>query len=244
MRGKKSTLLGLLVVMAALFAMTATAANAETNAKWLILDKDGTALDANNLHAAIGVSLENNDGSFLTKILGINVKILCTAMEVIGGALLGQGTIAEGRLKFFGCETFLNGVSSPACVPHTAGTAAGTIETKFLSGLLVLHLLEPSGVRDDLLKIFPSEGTVLAQLQMGATCPLGENISVNGTVFLKDCEAALLTHRVIHLFEQGPLTELWVLSKSKEHLESSLDGSGLLFLTGTHLNFSYSGDPA
>lgn len=243
MRGKKLVLLGLLATVTALLALIASATNAETNAKWLILDKEGKAIDANNLHSAIGVSLEKNDGALLTRILGVDVKILCTSMTVIGGALLGQGTIGEGKLKFSGCGTSVNGVNSAACTPHTTGTAAGTVETKFLSGLIVLHTLKETGLTDALLKVVPSEGTLLAKLETGEECAIGEEITVNGTVYLKDC-CSLQMHLEKHLLEQGLLTELWVLKKTPEHLETSLEGSGLLFLTGTHLGLLFSGDPA
>jgi hypothetical protein len=242
MRSLKLILLGLFTALVALLALIATATNAETNSKWLIVDKEEVITDANNLHAATGVSLENNDGSFLTKMLGVNVQILCTAMQVsAGGALLGQGTISEGKLKFTGCETLINKVKNAVCVPHSKGAAAGTIETNWLLGLLVLHILEPGGEHDELLKVFPSVGTLLATLEMNPECVLGEVVTVNGTVFLKNC-CSFRMHQVKHLLEQGPLTELWVLKKTAEHLESKLDGSGLIFLTGTHQGLLWFGE--
>lgn len=243
MRGKKSALFGLLIAVVALSALAATnTVNAETNAKWLILNKEEKAIDANELHAAIGVNLDKGDGALLTKILGVNVRFLCTAMTVIGGALLGQGTIAEGRLKFTGCETYIKEVKNPVCIPHTTGAANGTVETKFLKGLIVLHILE-GNVADAMLKVFPSEGTLLAELEMSEECALGSKIPVNGAVYLQDC-CSIQMYLEKHLYEQGPLTELWVLKRTAEHLESKLDGSGLLFLTETHLGLRFAGDPA
>jgi hypothetical protein len=244
MRDNKAALFGLLATVVALFAMTATVANAEPNAKWLIVDKEGIAVDANNLHASLGVTLENSDGVLLTRVLGLQVAVLCTAMKLTGGALLGEGSTSEGKLTFSGCVTLLNGVKNAACVPHTTGTEAGTVETKWLSGLLVLHVLEPSGSRDGLLKVSPAEGIVLARLVMSEECPVGEAMPINGTVFLKDCEGALSLATEFHLFEQGPLTELWVWNKTAEHLQTSLDGSGLLYLTGSHLKYRWFGEPA
>jgi hypothetical protein len=237
--------LGLFAAVIALVALTAAGAQAEENALWLIVDeKDKHTYEAGELHASIGVTLENNDGSLLTKILNVNIKILCTSVEIIGGALLGQGTISEGKLKFSGCDTFLNGVKSAPCKPKTAGMPAGTILTNWLTGLLVLHILKPSGIKDDLVKIEPSEGLALANILTGEECMVGEAITVNGTVFLKDCTNALLNRQVTHLFEQGPLTDLWVSSKSKEPPETSLDGSALVFLTGAHFGLDWAGEPA
>ena len=45
-----------------------------------------------------------------------------------------------------------------------------------------------------------------------------------------------------HLFTQGPLTELWLISKTEEH-KVTLDGSGMLELAGEHKGLTWSGVP-
>ncbi len=242
-------ILTLCAVVLGLMSFVTGIAQAEPGSIWLILDKDGTLLTTATLPATAQITLEAEDGALLTKILGIKVRILCTAAEAIGASLEKEGKITNGsKVKFTGCKTFLTPSGkaeeeSKACSPHTKGAPAGTIETNKLLGLIVLHKLEPSGTKDELVLIHPSEGTAFVTFEMEATCPIGEKIPVNGDLLLQDCEKAFLKHQVIHLWVQGPLTELWVLNKNAEHLETSLDGSVLAFLIGPHLNLSWGGDP-
>ena len=98
------------------------------------------------------------------------------------------------------------------------------------------------GVKDDLLSILPDEGETFATIEMGPECAIGQKVNVIGKATLKDCEGLALTHLVKHLVEVGPLTELWVISKTPEHVATIL-GSVWAFLTGEHVGLKFSGDP-
>jgi hypothetical protein len=221
-------------------AFAASAAQAEPTAKWLILETpNGVVKDAAVLLAVVGGALENGTGSLLSKILGISVEILCTSLTPKNFHLEKEGS-ADGKLHFEGCLTKLNGVLNTKCKPKTAGAPEGLIETAALKGLLVLHTLA-GGAVDKLVRLEPLVGETFATLNMGAECPIGELIPVRGKFFLKDCKELLLTHKVTHLVEQGPLTHLWVLNLTAEHA-ANLDGSTNLFLTGAHEGKEWGGD--
>ncbi len=237
--------LGLLALCAMVLGVMAVSASAaQAAAQWLILDTNGTVLDAANLNASLGATIENEDAALLTHILGINVRILCKSANLINVKLIGEGKLSEGKVQFGGCLTFLNEVDNTSCKPHSKGAEPGTVETELGLGNIVLHELT-GGTKDELTLIHPVVGTTFVTLEMEETCPIGSKVPVSGELFLKDCENAFLTHKVTHLIEQGPLTELWVLNKNKEHLETSIDGSANIFLTGaTHTGLSWAGDPA
>jgi hypothetical protein len=231
-------LLSLCTMLLAVMALSASAAQAEPNAKWLILDEDGTALDANDLHAAIEGTLENNHLILLTEILKLKVEILCTAIQLIGGAILGQGSVV-GTVKLTGCKIVISGKESKPCVPHTKGAPAGTLESTHGHGLIVLHELSPT-VRDELVLLLPETGNTIFTLEMGEACALGESLPIKGKFVVKDCQNAFLTHQVIHLIEEGPLSHLFIISDTPEHAVK-VDGSVNVFLSGTHLNRPWSG---
>jgi hypothetical protein len=60
---------------------------------------------------------------------------------------------------------------------------------------------------------------------------------------VKDSENLSLVNLVKHLVEIGPLTELWAISKTAEHVVTVL-GSSWVFLTGAHEGLKFSADPA
>jgi hypothetical protein len=48
---------------------------------------------------------------------------------------------------------------------------------------------------------------------------------------------------VEHLWEEDTVnSKLWAISDTAEHLETSLDGSLLTFLTGAHVGLKWGGD--
>jgi len=215
-------------------------AHGEPGAQWLVIDEDGKALDTATLPAGLQWSIENSDASLLTTLVGITVKVLCTASNLMGAGLVAEGKLKNGFIvKFTGCQTFLNGSKTPsaACVPHSAGAPAETVETKPLKGLIVLHTGKVK-----LVLVEPEMGETMATLLMGEACALGESISVNGKLYLKDCENALEIPQVEHLVEQGPLTDLWVQKKTAEHAVT-LDGSAITLIGGLHLNRPWAGMP-
>jgi hypothetical protein len=221
-----------------LMAFSASAAQAETGAKWLILDVDGTHLS--NLEASVGLEVDT-DGVLHSEISKTKVLFECKTIAAENAVLKTNGSIGEGaKLKFTGCITKLNGVTSGACVPKAGGTETGVIKTQPGHGLLVLHELA-GGVKDDLVKILPDTGETFAFIEM-PECSIGTKVPVIGKATLKDCQDLALEHLVKHLVETGPLTELWTISKTAEHVATIL-GSAWAFLTGTHEGLKFSGDP-
>ena len=77
---------------------------------------------------------------------------------------------------------------------------------------------------------------------MGEECAIGEEISVEGKLVLKDCEGLAYTHLETHLVEEEKeLTELTVLDDPN----ASVEGSAVVSLTGEHngLKWAVDGGP-
>jgi hypothetical protein len=232
----------LFVMAAAITAAMAGGAQAEAGAKWLILS-GGVAKTGEELPAEVVGSLENNDASLLSKIVGIKTKFLCTAATLVGVKLEGEGKLTNGsKLKYTGCKTYLNEELAPECETHSAGQPVGTLELNALKGELVLH--EPSaGVKEGVTKAEPKEGETFISMELGAACPIGNKVPIIGKLFFKDCEGKLTTHLVTHLIEElKALTTLWTISKTAEHV-STVDGSVLVKLAGAHTGLSWGGMP-
>jgi hypothetical protein len=226
-------------------AFSATAAQAEVGAQWLLAEKaPGTNL-VKFLEASVGLEAETTL-VLHTKIAGTAVLFLCTQAEAVNVVLKANGSIGEGaKIRFSSCTTNLNGVTSKPCEPNNGGTEPGVIMTSAGHGLLILHKLA-NGAVDDLIKITPDAGTTYFAFQMGEECAIGEKVPVIGSVTLRDCENLSLTHLVKHLVEFSSttaLTELWVVSKTAEHVSTIL-GSAWAFLAGAHEGLKFSGDPA
>lgn len=235
-------LLGLCAVVLGVMAFSASAAQAEAGAKWLILS-NGIAKTGEELPSELIGSAENNDLSLLTKVVGIKVKILCTGFTLIGAKLQGAGSITPGfKIKLTGCLTALNEEYVPECEAHSPGQPNGTIISNELKALTVLH--EPSvGVREGVLRIEPLAGVTIFPIVLGPLCPVGNNLPIIGKLYLKDCEGKFTTHLVKHLLEElKALTKMWAISETAEHV-ATLDGSFLFFLTGAHTGLAWGGMP-
>jgi hypothetical protein len=126
------------------------------------------------------------------------------------------------------------------CQAKTEGVA-GVIVTKKGHGLIILHKLE-SGAIDELTEIKPDEGETFATIESGAECAIGAKVNVIGKATLRDC-LVFKEFAVKHLVEIGPLTELWTISKTTEHVATIL-GSSWAFLTGAHLGLKWAGEAA
>jgi hypothetical protein len=254
-------LLGLCAVVLGVMAFSAGAAQAEPKSVWLILTlnekKEVTGLKTGaELPAEVQGSLENNDGSLLSKIVGIKVKFLCTNATLVGVKLEGEGKLTEGgKVKFTGCATYLNEELAPECETHSAGQPVGTILSNEGKGLLVLHTfkidevknakgeIEKIELKEGVTRIEPKTPETFVTLTLGAACPIGNNVPIIGKLYVKDCEGKVEEHRVIHLIEElKALTTLWTISKTAEHV-ATIDGSALVFLTGPHLNDPWGGMP-
>jgi hypothetical protein len=231
-----------LVLTLGVVASLAGIAEAEVGAKWLVLNKVGEAIDTAKLPVLLKAEIESlKKEILLTEILKIKVEKTCSAVEMVSMELVGEGKLkAGGKLKFTGCRMILNGVESKACTPHTKGAPAGTLETNALKGELLLHKLEVG--TDSLILMEPSEGTTFMTLETSEECAIGEKIPILGKLYVKDCENAFGKHQVIHLIEEGPLTEAWVISKTEEH-KMKLDGSALVSLTGAHAGLAWGAMP-
>lgn len=237
--------LGLCAMVFVLMAFSASAAQATIGAKWLILKSAGvlkTEAEVNAGTASILGEAETT-GVLHTKIAGVAVLIECKKLATEKAFLLANGSIGESagnvkgsKMKFSECITKLNLVHTPLCDP-----LKGVISTVPLHALLELHELT-GGVRDDLIRVLPDTGEDLGFIEMSEECSIGEKILIVGKVTLQDCENLALSHLAKHLMEIGPLTELWAISKTPEHVVTLL-GSGFASLGGTGVGLLWSGDP-
>jgi len=236
----KLGLLGLCAVVFGVMAFAAGSAQAEATAKWLILTSGGVNKTGAELPAEVLGTLENNDGSLLTKVIGLSVRVLCTQATLTGVKLEKEGSLTNGgKVTFTGCKTFIGGSEETACVPKSPGAALGTIATNAGKGLAVLiggakrTLIEPSVV-----------GGPFATIEYGEECVL-PTTPIYGKLYIKDCkgDTAFSEHLVKHLIEEDTVnTKLWAISDTAEHLETHIDGSAEAFLTGTHKELKWGGD--
>lgn len=234
-------LLGLCAMLLGLMAFSASAAHAEENAHWWIVEKEGAALK--ELEAEVNLEIDSTHLTLHTIIAGVKVLFLCLGISAVKIKLQAKGVVGSGgKVKFSTCTTELNGAVSSACEPVN-GTEKGVILTNAGHGLIVLHKLEPSGVKDDIVELLPDTGTTLATVVMGAECSIGTKVPIIGKLTLKDCQGLFLKHLVKHLIEEGPLTELWAISKTEEH-KASILGSAWVFLIGVHEKMLFSGETA
>jgi len=217
-------------------AFMASTTFAETGAHIWVVNNQGQLVE---LSVTGGAELDTT-GVLLTKIAGVKVEFSCTAGSAIGLKTEANGTIGKGaKIRFTGCTTKLNGVLSSACEPRV-GAEKGVITTNAGHGLVVLHKLG-SGTIDPLVSVLPDVGETIVTLEMGEECSIGEKVPVIGKGTLKDCEGLFASHLVKHLAEAGPLTELWVISKTVEH-QAVIDGSAWVFLTGEHAGLKFSAE--
>jgi hypothetical protein len=208
-------------------------AQAEPLAKWKVA---GANVTSTLLPALQITQIENNTISVLTRVI-FNIEILCTGIQIVGAKLEVEGRITPGfKIKKTGCNNKIEGKLSKTCIPSSAGQPAGTVETVGLKGLLVLHGTE------GLIRIEPLEGENLIVYKFGEECALPESMPLKGKLFLTDCQGALGTEQVTHLFSQGALTDLFMLSKTAEHA-ATVDGSLIFGLTGAHAGLAWSGIP-
>jgi hypothetical protein len=225
--------LGLLSLCALALGLMAFASSASA-AEWLILNSEGKVKTAAELPAAVVGELENNDGTLLSKLSGIAFSVLCTAATLKETKLEGSGKLSTGgSVLFEGCT-----VPTPSgCTVHSPGKATGTIESNKGKGVL-----ESSGET----KIEPeTAGGAFAELKFeGATCtlPTEVNEAIKGVLWIKDCQGKVETHLEKHLIEESKAHghTLFIGSDTAEHLETSIDGSALVKLTGTgHVGLSW-----
>jgi hypothetical protein len=224
--------LGLCALVLGLMAIGTGAAQAEKGSHWNV---NGKAITA-ELLVKIGATLENNHGILLSNALGKSFHILCTAMAFEEAELKVEGG-SSGKIKFTGCIILLGGVLSKPCEPKDAGVA-GVILTKLLKDLILLHEGEPVD------ELEPVVAPLFALIETSAECAFGSSIPVIGGRFtFQDCQKEGRIEKVTHLgTELAALTELWILSKTAEHV-ARIDGSANVSLIGEHAGLTWSGTP-
>lgn len=229
---------GLAVVVFSLMMLMASMASAEIGAHIWVVNSKGEKVE---LSVTGSAELEST-GFLLSKIAGVSVAFSCTGGSAIGLKTETNGTIGKGtKIRLVGCITKLNGTTSSACEPRN-GAEKGVILTNAGHGLVVLHELG-GGVHDPLVAVLPDVGETFATLELGAECSIGAKVPIIGKGTLKDCEGLFTSNLVKHLAEAGPLTELWVISKTAEH-QAVVEGSAWVFLIGEHAGLKFSAEPS
>lgn len=241
----KLGLLGLCAVVFGVMAFSASAAQAETGARWLVLKTIGgggglfTDAEIEAGKERFEGEVENKTASLLSKVLGIKIQILCTKGTLVDALLAANASVKAGaKVKFENCIALEAGTSNPlsGCHPHSAGQSelSGVVETNTGHALFELFTLG-NGTKDEITLIIPDNvGQEFVNMLMGEECSIGEEIPVFGKLALWDCleeGKGALTHLVTHLVtEFKPATHLYLISDTAEHLETSLDGSANVFL--------------
>jgi hypothetical protein len=228
-----------LCVLAALGIMAfAASAQAEKGAIWRV---NGNAIPAES-KAEVKATLENATGSLLTQV-GLNaVKMLCTALEFEETVLKVEGG-SLGRIKLTGCKMFLNGTLAEKCAPKSEGAETGTILTKLLKGLIVLHTAVSA--TEGYNRIEPEEGPdqSFVNVLLGATCAIGSEMPFYGKMTLKDCNNEGRVEKVTHLAEEfKPLTDLRVFTPLTGNI-ATIDGSVNTSLSGANSGLPFSSIP-
>jgi len=234
--------LGLCALVLGLMSFGTGAAHAEKLAHWNV---SGKAISSGLLPfiqaeiEELKVAPAGKHLVLLAKILKNLIHILCSGISLINFHFLIEGG-SLGKIRFTGCVILVGETVQPACEPHT-GIEKGVIETVLLKDLIVLHKLA-SGEVDDLDELVPNTGETFVALETSEECAVGAKIPVVGKIFLEDCQKEFLVEKKVHLVQQGPLTALWLISKTEEHV-ATIHGSVNLFLVGEHTGLLWSGTP-
>lgn len=215
---------------------------AEEGAKWSLINSKAELVaipGANDLLPTVSIKeFVNSDVVLLFSTQGgTKVGILCTGGEFLNARLEGEGVVGgENITRFKGCVTLINGTISPSCSPHT-GTEKGVLASTALKGSLMLFELG-GGIKDTIILFEPVSGTTFMTVQFGEECAIGETCKITGKNSIKDAKGEFGTELVEHLVEQGPLNEL-----SANGQPASVDGAGLLKLSGAHSGLQWAGTP-
>ena len=233
---KRFTVVSVGLLALAIVLLGGSIARAEVGANWLV---KGAKVSALLKPKVVVQEIEKAEpplrASF--EVFGGVEEYTCTKLELIEFALLTEGS-STGKIRFTGCNIFFKGVKL-GCPPEVKGEL-GVIETSQLKALLVLHKLK-EGATDPLVRVEPSEkGKWLAEINISEECTFG-NGAIGGVVFLKDHNGALATEALTHLFEEGPLTQVYYI---EEKHPATLQGKVVLGLGGEHVNLNWSGSPA
>lgn len=237
LKRRASRALGLCALIFSLTTVGAGSAQAEAGAKWRVAGSEISQVLLPGLTADVKPTGPTGKKHIvvLTKIGGVPIEILCPAAKTVGVHLVWPPKFL-GKLKFSSCTVSLGGKESAVCVPNE-GFEKGTIETKALKGEILLHT---GGV--GLVSVEPETGETLASFTLGEECSLPEEIPIIGKIFLKESGGELGTEKIEHDFEEGPLTEMWAISKTAEH-KATADAKLTFSLSGAHAGMKWSGLP-
>jgi hypothetical protein len=232
MNRKKLGLLGLCAVVVGMMAMSASSAQAALS--WLVLDKNGAALES--LKALLEGEVDSEHLSLDGKVAGLPIAITCTNLMFKNFSLEASGKLtAGGKAVFFGCGVYKSApLSEPyQCTVRSPGSAAGRIETNELKGELVLV---GGKLRAKVEPLAGLTGIIVTLEFNGPECPLPEINQVHGSVYIKDCEGLETSHLLLHLIEPDKeLTSLYIGKHSVEQLTITKPlGSAWAFLVGEH----------
>jgi hypothetical protein len=227
--------LGLLSLCALALGLMAFASSASA-AEWLILTENEKhelfVKTATELNASVVGELEGT-GKLLTKLVSIPITIGCTGATLTETKLIGGGKLSTGGSVTFSSCT----VETPStCQVKSKGAAIGTIASTKGKGVL-----ESNGET----KIEPeTAGGPFAELIFsGASCTLPTEVveKVSGVLWIKDCEGKVETHLEKHLIVESTAHghTLFIGSDTAEHLETSLDGSAWVKLSGAHAGLKW-----
>jgi hypothetical protein len=227
-------------------SLMAFAASSAQAAEWLILNSKGEVKTAAELSEFINSEFEpKTDGTLLTHLLGLSIGVLCTGVTLSGAKLEGGGKITSGFKAIFTSCTVLEepkGTLIGNCVVKSPGAATGTVASNPGKGQLQTNgetLIESNTTVVEGAK---TVGVFAELLFEGTECPLkslGKTL-VKGVFWIKDCEGKIETYLVKHLFVESTAHghTLWLGANNAEHLETSIDGSALAFLSGGTLEWS------
>jgi len=163
-----------------------------------------------------------------TKISGLKILFKCSKLEALESHLIWRKLLLW-KLKGIKCVTEIGETVNAACEPNNNGTEPGVILTNKLLGELTKHstgegvILVKSTVEE---VVGGVKQPVFGRIKMSAECPIGSNVPIIGTQFsLKDVggNKGLEEEKVTHTDIEGPLTEIWALSKTEEH-KASISG--------------------
>jgi hypothetical protein len=230
--------LGMCALVLGLMAVWAGAAQAEeTGGNWTYKNAAGElkTFEGALAEPELGGEIEPGTVGVLdSKVLGGSLlKYECKKFTVVKGSKLQAGGKAIGSLVFTECETFINSVLNKNCNPE-----AGTITTKEIKGVMLLHKLG-DGTIHKILIAEPVTGTTFATVKSSEACSIGLNVPIGGKFAIIPSNPT--THEVKHLItEFAALTHLFVISDTVEH-KATITGSALAFLSGTHVGLNFAG---
>jgi hypothetical protein len=158
-----------------------------------------------------------------TVIAGIKFEMTCPKAQLIGASFEKEGKISGTQIKLEECTTKLNGTPSPACTPNDSGTEPGVVKTNPLKGQIRRHLSGENIVRMESTVEETVGGVkqpVFLRLKLSSECFIGSNIPMIGprlTLISAEGMSEFLSEKLAHTFKVGPLTRVWMLSKTPEH---------------------------